>query len=213
MRTQKSETETASAVAMPSPFVQGREHESDRREALRDASPTLEKNRLQAEAALAEAEAAAAAAREALRERDTLAEVLRSVLVDERRLVSDIAYWRERPGALEAQVAEIESILVDCSARFSQGDNQVRWARAIERLVVVREELNQARRVLPAVEAAFEAVCASRAELQVRLGFEVRRVMADGRLEGAPPEPEPARQEWKWDSGAGAVRLTNVEAR
>jgi hypothetical protein len=193
MKTKPTDTPTApanAAVPMPSPFPQLRETEDGRRRALVDASPTIAKERATNEAAVAEARRLEQEAEAALQARLSQAEVLRSLLADERKMVSQRAYFLGKPNEIEASIGEIEGNLTQAALGvFGYEGGQV-WAVGIDRLVRLQEELKQVLRVQPLLAAELERVRTRRAEIQRELGFAVVGVNPqDGSMETAEPQP------------------------
>jgi hypothetical protein len=175
---------------MPSPFPQLRETEDGRRRALVDASPTIAKERATNEAAVAEARRLEQEAEAALQARLSQAEVLRSLLADERKMVSQRAYFLGKPNEIEASIAEVEGNLNQAAlGGFGEHGGQV-WFVGIDRLVRLRTELAQVQRVQPVVAAELELIRTRRAEIQRELGFAVVGVNPEnGAMETAEPHP------------------------
>jgi hypothetical protein len=208
-------TEAAPANAgatMPSPFITGKEHESDRREALLAASPVVLATRGETEAVVAEAERVATEARAKLQERENDVERLRGMLAEERSVAGNLRFFKDRRQELVAEVAGAEAMLDATAIHLHRGEGLVVWRRYIEHSIRLAAEAVHVERVLPLVEKAVADLQASRANLQISLGFKVTGLASDGTLEGSVPEPAPPTLEWRYDPGVGAVRLQPVGA-
>lgn len=210
-KTTKNEAHDTAGAPMPRPFIEGRETDEVRRAELMKAAPTIAQVRAETAALVAEAERVAQEALANLAQREHDCEVLRSLLIDERRAVSIANHWRGRPAGIAGEIAELEARLADVAVRFQDLDAPHHWNQLAGRLAFLREDAAQTARVLPIVEAALDAIRSKRAALQVALGFAVQGIGPDGRLEGEPPEPEPVRLEWQSETPGGPQRLRPVE--
>jgi hypothetical protein len=170
---------------MPSPFPQLRQTDDDRLGQMREASPVIAQARAEAAVALAEAERLAAEAQAKLQAREGDIEVLRSLLHDERDVLGNLTWFRQRSVENAAALDALTVTQNETAAFFNRFDGQTRWHNAVNFGVYLEAESGHIARAVPFLEGKLAALQARRAELQQSLGFAVRGLAADGTMAGA----------------------------